>query len=179
MLLKRAALLVVLSGCPLYETTLPECNVIDTSSVMLVAADLDGRMIDVTDGTQIPLIGAPQGGHILLVGASVRAGNDCQLIATAALRDPASNRVIGLEQRPLLLEKHSNGWAKPRQGLDAMPNVAVCPSAAATSSIYNHEYKLEVSLMTLDGAEIANASAMVTPTCPAGDMYCQNDCGVL
>ncbi|HEY5924298.1 MAG TPA: hypothetical protein VIV11_21625 [Kofleriaceae bacterium] len=179
MLLSRVALLVVLAGCPLYEQTLPECNVLDTSSVMLVAADLDGNMIDISDGTQIPLIGAPQGGHILLVGASVRASSDCQLIATAALRDTATNRVIGLEQRPLLLERHSNGWAKPRDGLDAMPNVAVCPSAAATSSIFDHEYKLEVSLTTLDGAPILETSAMVTPTCPAGDMYCQNDCGAI
>jgi hypothetical protein len=64
----------------------------------------------------------------------------------------------------------------PRHGLDAMPNVAVCPSAAATTAIYNHEYKLEVALTTLDGAPVATVSAMITPSCTASDPYCQSDC---
>jgi hypothetical protein len=173
-LLNRAALLVLLAGCP--DETLPECDVIDSSSVMLVASDYNDSMVDITDGSQVPLLAAPQGGHILLVGARVRAHTDCQLIATASLRDPATQRVIGLEQRPLLLDKRSDGWAVPRQGLDAMPNVAVCPSAAATTAIYNHEYKLEVALTTLDGAPVATASAMITPSC--SDQYCQSDCNI-
>jgi hypothetical protein len=175
-LLRPAALLMVLAGCPL-EHTLPECDVLDTSSVMLVASDMNDMMIDISDGTRIPLIGAPQGGHILLVGASVRAATDCQLVATASLRDTATNRVIGLEQRPLLLEKHANGWAKPREGLDAMPNVAVCPSAATSTAVYDHEYLLEIALTTLDGAPVVSASAMVIPTCAANDGFCQGDCG--
>jgi hypothetical protein len=172
-LLRRAALLVLLAGCP--DDTLPECDVIDSSSVMLVASDYNDVMIDITDGSQVPLLAAPQGGHILLVGARVRTKSDCQLIATASLRDPATQRVLGLEQRPLLLDKRSDGWAVPRQGLDAMPNVAVCPSAAASTPVYNHEYKLEVALTTLDGAAVATASAMITPSC--ADQYCQSDCG--
>jgi len=175
-LLRGAALLVVLAGCPL-DHELPECDVLDTTSVMLVAGDLDNHTIDITDGTRIPLIGAPQGGHILLVGASVKAAHDCQLVATASLRDTATNRVLGLEQRPLLLEQQSNGWAQPRHTLDAMPNVAVCPSAASSTAVYDHEYKLEVALTTLDGASIITASAMVIPTCQASDGYCTVDCG--
>jgi hypothetical protein len=173
-LLNRAALLVVLAGCP--EQTLPECDVIDSTSVMLVASDYNDTMIDVKDGSQVPLLGAPQGGHILLVGARVRTKTDCQLIANAALRDPVTQRVLGLEERPLLLDKRADGWAVPRHGLDAMPNVAVCPSAAAATPIFNHEYKLEVTLSTLDGAPVATASAMITPTCT--DAWCEGDCGV-
>lgn len=176
MLLKRAALLIVLSGCPA-DDTLPECDVLDTQNVMLVAADNDDHRITITDGTQVPLIGAPQGGHILLVGASIRAAGDCQLVATASLRDPATQRVVGLEQRPLLLEKQANGWAVPRGGLDAMPNVAVCPSAAASTAIYGHEYQLEVALTTLDGAPVVTSTAMITPTC--ADSYCESDCGAI
>ena len=175
MLLRHAALLIVLAGCP--EPTLPECDVIDTSNIVLVASDESDAMRDISDGSQVPLLGAPQGGHILLVGARVRAKSDCQLIATASLRDPATQRVLGLEQRPLLLDKRGDGWAVPRAGLDAMPNVAVCPSAAASTPVYGREYKLEVSLTTLDEMPIATLTAMVTPTCPAGDSYCEGDCG--
>lgn len=173
MLLNRAALLLVLAGCP-GDDTLPECDVLDTQNVMLVAADNDGHRIDITDGTEVPLIPAPQGGHILLVGASVRAANDCQLVATASLRDPTTMRVLGLEQRPLLLDKQANGWAVPRSGLNSMPNVAVCPSAAASTQVYGHPYQLEVALTTLDGAPVVTATAMITPSC--ADTYCQNDC---
>jgi hypothetical protein len=173
-LLKRATLLVLLAGCP--DPTLPECDVVDAQSVALVAFD-ETKLFDVTDGTHVPLVAAPQGGHILLVGARVRAASDCQLVATAALRDPATQRVLGLEQRPLLLDKRADGWAAPRASLDAMPNIAVCPSAAATTPIYNHEFQLEVALTTLDGAPLATATAMITPTC--ADAYCEGDCGML
>jgi hypothetical protein len=85
--------------------------------------------------------------------------------------------VVGLEQRPLLLDKRSDGWAVPRDGLDAMPNVAVCPSAAASTAIYNHDFTLEVALTTLAGAPVATVSATITPSC--ADQYCEGDCGTL
>ena len=178
MLLRPALLLVVLTGCPLFNETLPECTMIDASNVQLVASDLDDHMIDITDGSQVPLLGAPQGGHIMLVGARIKAASDCQLIANAALRDVATNRVLGLEQRPLLLDRHHDGWAVPRHGIDEMPNLAVCPASAATTTIYNHEYKLEVTLMTLDEQMVATATALITPTCQPGDGYCEGDCGL-
>lgn len=180
MLLRASALLVLLAGCPFGggddADSLPECSMVDDQSVMLVASTATSTIHDIMDGSQVDLIGAPQGGHILLVGARVKAAGDCQLQATASLRDTTTSRVIGLEQRALLLEKHTDGWAVPRQGLDAMPNVAVCPSAAATTSIDGHPYLLEVSLATMSGTPIVNASAMVTPTCATGDSYCHGDC---
>ena len=124
MLLKRAALLLLLAGCP-SDDDLPECTMVGQDDVMIVASDPYSVISDVSDGSQVPLMSAPQGGHIMLVGARVRAAHDCQLSATASLRDPVTNRVIGLEQRPLLLERGNNGWATPKQGLSAMPNVAV------------------------------------------------------
>jgi len=173
MLLKSAPLLLlVLAGCPNPE--LPECNLLSTTDIVLVASDPNSVISDIGDGSQVTLMPAPQGGHILLVGARVRAANDCQLAATASLRDPTNQRVIGLEQRPLLLEKRADGWAVPQQGLNAMPNVAVCPNGVASTSIDGHPFLLEVSLATLDGAPIVTASAMITPTC--ADTYCSGDC---
>lgn len=180
MLLRATALLAFLAGCPFFDgddgSNLPECSMVDGQSVMLVSSTSTSKIEDITDGSQVDLIAAPQGGHILLVGARVKASGDCQLQATASLRDTASSRVLGLEQRPLILEQHGSGWVVPRQGLDAMPNVAVCPSFIATTAINGHPYLLEVSLATIAGAPVGMASAMVTPTCAAGDTYCTNDC---
>lgn len=177
MLLKSASLLalLLLAGCPGDDDALPQCDVLDTSNVVIVTTDYSNAMHDVSDGSSVPLIGAPQGGHIMLVGARIRTATACQLTATAALRDPATQRVIGLEERPLLLEMRDDGWAVPRQGLDAMPNVAVCPSAASTTAVYGHTYKLELTL-TRDGSPVVTTSAMVTPSCD-GDAYCMQDCG--
>lgn len=173
MLLKRAPLLLLLlAGCPRPE--LPECELLSTSDIVLVAEDPNSVISDVNDGSHVMLMQAPQGGHILLVGARVRASTDCQLAATASLRDPTTQRVIGLEQRPLLLDKRADGWAVPEQGLNAMPNLAVCPNGVASTSIDGHPFLLEVSLATLDGAPIVTASAMVTPTC--ADNFCSSDC---
>jgi hypothetical protein len=172
-LLNRAALLLVLAGCPNHDDELPECNAVGTSDVVIVASDPYSVISDVTDGSQVPLMAAPQGGHIMLVGARVRAAKDCQLAATASLRDPATNRVIGLEQRPLLLERRNDGWAMPMQGLSAMPNVAVCPSSV-TTAIDGHDFLLEVSLATLDGESLVTVSATVKPTCI--DNFCRSDC---
>lgn len=176
MLLRRAALLLVLAGCPHGDdesSDLPECTAVGQNDVVIVAADPFSVMSDVTDGSQVPLMAAPQGGHIMLVGARVRASNDCQLSATASLRDPVTDRVIGLEQRPLLLERGNDGWAVPKQGLWAMPNIAVCPSSV-TTKIDGQPFLLEVSLATLDGAPLVSLSAMVTPTC--ADNFCRSDC---
>lgn len=174
MFLSRAALLLLLAGCPDHDDELPQCNAVGAGDVMIVASDPYSVISDVTDGSQVPLMAAPQGGHIMLVGARVRASQDCQLSATASLRDPATNRVIGLEQRPLLLERGQDGWAKPMQGLAAMPNVAVCPSSV-TTAIDGHDFLLEVSLATLDGEPLVTVSAMVKPTCV--DNFCRSDCG--
>jgi hypothetical protein len=171
-LLKRAALLLLVAGCP-SDDELPECTSVGANDVIIVASDPSSVISDVTDGSQVPLMSAPQGGHIMLVGARIRASYDCQLSATASLRDPQTNRVIGLEQRPLLLERGKAGWATPKQGLYAMPNVAVCPSAV-TTMIDGHPFLLEVALSTLDGAPLVSVSAMVTPTCI--DNFCRSDC---
>ena len=184
----RAGLVIAilgLAGCPSNER--PTCHVVppdgglvgggpnDNVEAVLVVAGQDGTLVEVHDGSQVPLVMAPQGGHIMLVGAKVRGTSDCMLDATGALRDLTTNRVIGLDERALLLSTASDGWAQPSDPpLSSMPNVAVCPSSAATTSVDGHPYQLELTLT--DGSKtVATLTAMVTPTC-AGDTYCHSDC---
>ena len=170
MLLSRIAVLACLAGCPDTWGPLQECT--DVTDVMLVSSTLDDEMMDISDGSRVPLLGAPQGGHILLVGARVRSAQNCKLTANAALRDPTNQRVIGLEERSLLLDHRSDGWAVPREGLDSMPNVAVCPSSAATTAIYDRTFLLEMKLTSPSGT--ITRTAQITPTCTTE--YCRGDC---
>ena len=176
--------LFVLPGCP--SSDLPTCHVVpadagavggsDEVEAVLVAAGEDGTLIEVHDGTAVPLVRAPQGGHIMLVGAKLKGSTDCTLDATGALRDPATNRVLGLDERALLLTTGGDGWSHPSDPpLSSVPNVAVCPTSAATMSVDGNAYTFELTLR--DGSKtVATLTATVTPTCPMGDSYCHIEC---
>ncbi len=179
MLLTRAACIVVLAGgCvwPGGDDAPSDCDLTGDLDAEIVFADQLGTVARVADQPNVPLISAPQGGHILLIGARVRATvTSCSVEVNAALRDPATSRVIGLEQRPVTIASHGTEWAGPPPmiGLSDIANVAVCPSAAISTSIDAHPYQVEVRV-DVAGLAIAHATATITPTC--NDTYCHMDC---
>ncbi|MEO6773531.1 MAG: hypothetical protein ABI467_10990 [Kofleriaceae bacterium] len=144
----------------------------------LVAADGSGNLITLHDGDPVPLMRAPQGGHILLVGARVHSDDTCDLDATGSLRDLATNRVIGLDERTLYVTATGDGWAAPEQPVDlnAMPNVAVCPTSATTAAVEGNPYQLEVAISS-NGSQVADLEITAIPTCAPDDTYCMTECG--
>lgn len=184
-MLLRVSLLLALAACPGPQN---ECmqpgpgsalgGANDALDAELVAVDNDGNVNVIHDGDHVTLMGAPQGGHIILVGARVHTDDTCQLDATGALRDPATQRVLGLDQRALYVEATGDGWAAPSMpgSLSAMPNVAVCPTSATTAAVNGGTYQLELTI-NLDGNQVADLKASVIPTCGPNDSYCSSDCG--
>jgi hypothetical protein len=175
--LLRLGLIALLAGCPSNDPG--ACKAPGSSQSLdaeLVVADTDGHVSVVHDGDIVPLHGAPQGGHILLVGARVHDAQACQYDATGSLRDLASNRVIGLDQRAMNVTGTGDGWSAPDGQFSSMPNVAVCPNSATGAAVFGQPYELEVALRVGDQT-VADLKVMVTPTCAADDMYCQHDCG--
>lgn len=179
MLLTRLAAIAALAGgCvwPGGDDEPSACELGADLDAEIVFADQMGTVARVADQPNVPLIAAPQGGHILLVGARVRATvKSCAVVVNAALRDPATNRVLGLEERPVTISSYGGEWAgpPPAVGLSDLANVAVCPSAIASASIDAHPSTLEVRI-SASGIEIAHATATITPTC--SDSYCHGDC---
>jgi hypothetical protein len=186
-LLRAAFVLVALAGCP--APTHNQCAIPDAGALgggpgdngleaELVAADGNGGSVTLHDGDHVPLLRAPQGGHILLVGARIHTDETCDLDATGSLRDTASNRVIGLDERTLYVSATGDGWAAPEVPiqLDAAPNIAVCPTAATTAAIDGNPYQLELAITT-HGAQVADVKIMAIPTCMDGDTYCAQECG--
>jgi hypothetical protein len=165
--------LSVLGGCWLSSAS--PCEVDGTAEVGLVYADENGRVHDVGQGDAIPLLSAPQGGHIVLVAPRIRARSECEVQVNASLRDPASLRVIGLEERPVVVHPRGDGWAAPEDpaGLSDLANVAVCPSVV-TDAIDGQPFLLEVQLVDDAGTRIAGGTATVLPTCSHD--YCRSDC---
>jgi len=187
-LLRAAAICVLLAGCP--APTHNQCAIPDGGALgggpggtngleaELVAADQSGNLVTLHDGDHVPLMRAPQGGHILLVGARVHSDDTCDLDATGSLRDTASNRVIGLDERTLYVTATGDGWAAPQQPVDlnAMPNIAVCPTSATTAAINGNPYQLEIAITT-GGSQVADLKIMAIPTCGTDDTYCAQECG--
>lgn len=181
MLLARALVLVVslgpIAGCTLFEDDPEACVVDATTELGVVFADENGNVSDLTEMGQFPLIAAPQGGFISLLAPRMKTKiGKCQVQVSAAVRDMTSNLVIGLEQRPVTLYRHSDGWATPPDPADLsdLPNVALCPSSA-TTMIDGNPFKIEVKVIGLTTADSPSTTVIAIPSCN-GSQYCVSEC---
>jgi hypothetical protein len=136
----------------------------------------DWTVQDLVDGAQVPLIAPPQGGHIALIGARVEAGDGCTVETTAALRDLSTQRILGLDARPMPLADDGTGWATPTAptALAAMPNVGVCPTAVTTTTLDGSIVGVEVTLQDHSNTPHAMLSATAMLVC--NDPACRVDC---
>src|SRR5687767_14346260 len=75
------------------------CVVGDLSAepeVELVYRTVGGTMEALGDGTAVPLQTPPQGGKVIYVGVRVKNVDLCGASLQAAVRDPCTNRVLGI-----------------------------------------------------------------------------------
>ncbi|MEZ4403741.1 MAG: hypothetical protein R3B06_27200 [Kofleriaceae bacterium] len=118
----------------------------------------------IADGDRVSLLAPPQGGIVLVAGVRAKNVDGCATQITAALRDPVSNALVGVETRPAPLYAGADGWGHPiTPTFFALANVAVCPATAATRDIFDQPWIVEFQLE--DGARRAVASRTITPTC--------------
>jgi hypothetical protein len=171
------AVLIALGACSGPAAT---CELDDgtgtPAAAVLIQRDVGGTMTDVVDGGDLPLIPAPQGGVIVLVGARVQGIGGCELRVNGALRDTVTNRVVGLEERPIVVADRGDGWSVPEEpaALSSYANVAVCPTSTGVA-IDGNPLRLEVRITGADGSPI-ELFAMVTPRCEPDDTFCRCDC---
>lgn len=172
-----ALLLVPLASCTLFEDEPEECVVDATTEIGAVFADAAGNVSELVDNGEFPLIAAPQGGFIAMLSPRLKIDMPrCQVQVSAALRDMTTNLVVGLEQRPVTLYRHADGWADPPDPaeLSDLPNVAVCPSSA-TMGIDGKPFKVEVKVVGL-ATGAPTGTVIGIPTC-GQDQYCKAECG--
>jgi hypothetical protein len=158
---------LALSGCS-DDAPPDDCPVGDPSqpiAIQLVQWS-QGQAVDLVDGGQIGLIYPPQGGYVVL--PSVRASNvdGCVVQLSASLRDTETNRILGLEQRPINLAARGDGTAGPAQEaeLSDYANVSACPNAALERDMDGTSYRLNVRITDRTG-RMAEQAIMVTPDC--------------
>jgi hypothetical protein len=178
------AVLAPLGGCHHSSTNDTPCtSFIGSESIAtemtIVARTVEGSAMAVVEGGPIPVLGAPQGGDVMFAGVRARNLNGCGVNVTAALRDEGTDRIIGLDGRPVNLTPGPDGWGMPSDpiGLSDWANIPVCPSAAATRSVVGSAYLLQFTL-TDQGGRTAQASLHVIPFCgdPQTAGYCTTLC---
>ncbi len=164
------------AGCPLFEKAAEPCAIDGTTELGIVIADQNGNLTALAEMGEVPLIAAPQGGHILLAAPRIKMTTaTCEVQVTASLRDLSTNIVIGLEQRPIRVHQRADGWATPPDPADLsdLANVAVCPSSV--SMVAGIPARLEVKIVDPDGSATVTTALDAIPTC--GDsQYCVYEC---
>lgn len=174
MLLSRrlVALLLGLGLAACGDDDAAPCRIGDVAAdpqLELIYRAADGTMAPLLDGAALPLITPPQGGKIVLVGLRVRDAELCGATVQAALRDPCSNRVLGIERRPVAWRFTDDGWAEPAQPqeLSDFVNLALCPSAAAGDDLDGHPYQLELRFYETPDGGFIERIVEVTLRCDA------------
>ena len=181
----RALLLIVAASCsadnePPDSPSCVESFVGDPDAlpeVEMIVRDATGSARVATDMDPVDLIVPPQGGKVLLVAPRVRNMDTCSVRVTATLRDECTNRVLGLEARPLRFAASDDGWAAPvnPQLLSNWSNVPACPTAAATRDVEGEPYSLTITVEDSDG-RTATVSRRIVPTCGEDLERCLCEC---
>jgi hypothetical protein len=185
-LLKVAATAAVLAACsdpPAGPDAMP-CSVGDPSDapeMQVIERTVDGEIAPLEDGGDLQLLVPPQGGHVALVGVRIKNVDLCSSTIQAALKDPVSGRVAGIERRPVAWRVAADGFAEPSQPqeISDYANVPLCPNANLAQDIDGNPWTLEVRFY--DAQEDATEVVLtVTPTCEGtlDIAYCECECSI-
>jgi hypothetical protein len=177
------ALALALGACTSSDPPAPECLAGDPSlpvELEILCMDAEHAVARLAQPmTQVPLVFPEQGGQILLLGVRARNLDSCALTMTASLRDPCTDELLAVEQRPVVLEPTADGWLEPRAGIRAdWANLPVCPNVASTRDLQGQGYVLRIAIEDASG-KTAETTLPVVPTCPdasAGGDGCLCQC---
>ncbi|HMJ16288.1 MAG TPA: hypothetical protein VK524_32970 [Polyangiaceae bacterium] len=135
------------------------------------------------DSDAIELWPAPQGGHVLLVGARV-AGLESRIIELRArLRRHSSGEIVAEERRTVAVEpvpEQPALFETDRRTRTQVAHIAACPDYESVD-VVDVPHALEVTVTELD-AELSSGSASVNvvPRCLPGDSgasaHCRCEC---
>ena len=149
---------------------------------MYTPIDLPLQIVE--EGHPMELWRAPQGGHVLLVGARVRGLDSDTINLRARVRDAETGAIVAEEARTVGMEEVEGepGWLQTsRRTRDEVSHVPVCPNYDSRP-IVNTRYILEV-LVTELYADFSEGTSRfeIVPSCMQDDDFtrehCECECG--
>jgi hypothetical protein len=140
----------------------------------IVCRDEGAAVLPVDEDARLPLMPAPQGGHIVLIGVRTNNLEGCNLKLSGALVDVETRAVVSLERRPVTMAVASDGWleAKHPEAASSYLNIAACPHASLSRPINDQTYELQVTVTDQKNRTI-QASTTVVPTCSSDSCQCE------
>ncbi len=142
----------------------------------------DGTDAPLANGGDLALIFPPQGGRVAFVGVRATNLDPCGVQLTGALRDEPTLQVRVDSRTVNLLPSGSDGWgnsAPPSQSIsaarDTYSNVPLCPNQWASSSIFDHEFELEITIRDRLKRTMTK-NIKVTPRCAEPDRAVECRC---
>lgn len=161
----------------------PESDVVVPLDVLpadFVAEDQPMKML--SEGDPIQLVAAPQGGHVIHIGARVRGlGSDTVNIRTR-LRDPATNAIQTEEARDIVMRPVPGQpeWMEPDlRSVSQVTHIPACPNYDDVT-LLDTLWKLEVVVDELEGPGLGSATVGVKPACQQADQalaaMCKCEC---
>ncbi|MCA9646257.1 MAG: hypothetical protein KC492_36455, partial [Myxococcales bacterium] len=125
------------------------------------------------DGAEFELWRAPQGGHVLVVGARIRGLDSDTIELRARLRDEETGAIIQEEARTVVTAEVPNhpGWVETDRRTESQStHIPVCPDYDKNDDIEGRSYLLEVEVRELYADESeGKASLHIVPTCMQTD----------
>jgi hypothetical protein len=132
-----------------------------------------------TDGSPIELVRAPQGGHVLMVGARIKHSDSDTVKMKARVRDAATGDLINERERTVVLEPVPDDpttLENNRQTITQMVHVEMCPRPGAYD-VYGRAIIVEIEAVELYSDFTEGATSVeVIPTCMATDPYFKGLC---
>lgn len=120
-----------------------------------------------SEGDAIQLAAAPQGGHVLHIGARVKGlGSDTVNLRTR-LRDPATNAIQMEEARDIVMRPVPGEpeWMEPDlRSVSQVTHIPACPNYDAVT-LLDAPWKLEVIVDEIEGQGLGSATLGVKPEC--------------
>jgi hypothetical protein len=167
---------VLLIGCGGDPKPVMRCPIGDVSSpaeLQILHLDANFSVIETQPMAEVPLLPAPQGGWLVLLGVRAKNIDGCHATLKTALVSTCDNQILQVDSRPTHLDMGADGWGV--SSLTTFGNLPVCPDHTATRDLYNVPHNVIVSIEDTDGQK-ATASLTVVPTCASDAPLCLCEC---
>jgi hypothetical protein len=145
-----------------------------------IFTDINQPLDMVNDGDDIPLDAAPQGGHVIHVGAQVRGLTGDTVEIRGRLRVSEGGTIVAEEARTVVMRPVPGDPTLMQTDLETisqLSHVPVCPDYDARD-VVDTAAVLEVTITELytDPPRVGVASRKVTPRCNTGDATLDDAC---
>lgn len=129
-------------------------------------------------GDAIQLVAAPQGGHVIHVGARVRGLGSDTVNLRSRLRDPATNAIEMEEARDVVMRPVPGQpeWMEPDlRSVSQVTHIPACPNYD-DAVLLGAPWTLEVIIDEIEGPGLGTARVDVKPACAQAEDTAQARC---